>query len=401
MNTKKEVFESICIKDEMIENHHAHVLPIYATSTFVYEDIEKAMDYFKGKSDTHAYSRMSNPTPDFVAKKIARLEGFDETKSLETFGVLFGSGMAAISSAILACIEAGQKVITTNNIYGTSNQFLASTLQTLSVGLVYSDLKDMQLLEQQLLADKSIKVIYIETPTNPTLECYDLKSIATIAKKYQVYTIVDNTFSTPYLQRPLTLGFDIVVHSGTKFLNGHGTGISGVAVTTDEELYKKINQNKKVFGGICSPFEAYLLNNGIRTLSLRMKQHQANAQQLAEFLEQHPKITKVNYLGLKSHADHELAKQQMFGFGGMLSFEIDGNFDTAIHFMKQIQFCTVTATLGTTDTLLTHSASTSHSNVPSEQRKAAGISDSLIRCSVGIEAIQDVIDDIQNALSKI
>ena len=399
MNLQKRSFEAICIKDDMIENHHAHVLPIYATSTFVYEDIESAMDYFKGKSDTHAYSRMSNPTPDFVAKKIAQLEGFDEEKSLQTYGVLFGSGMAAISSAILACIAAGQKVVTTNNIYGTSNQFLASTLNTLGVGLIYSDLKDLDILEKLLESDKNIKVIYIETPTNPTLECYDLATIAAIAKKYDVFTIVDNTFSTPYLQRPLLLGFDIVVHSGTKFLNGHGTGISGVAVTSDESLYKKINQNKKVFGGICSPFEAYLLNNGIRTLCIRMKKHQENAQQLAEFLEQHPKIKKVNYLGLKSHADHNLAKKQMFGFGGMLSFEIDGDFDTAIQFMKNIKFCTVTATLGTTDTLLTHNASTSHSNVPKEQRIAAGISDSLIRCSVGIENIRDVINDIEQALS--
>lgn len=396
----KRSFESICVKDESIENHHAHVLPIYATSTFVYEDIESAMDYFKGKSNTHAYSRMSNPTVDSVARKIAALEAYHDTLDLEAYGVLYGSGMAAISTAVLSCIKAGEKVATTNNIYGTSNALIAMTLKSLNIDAVYIDLKNIDELEKQLNADSTIKLIYIESPTNPTLDCYDLQAIATIAKKYEVITIIDNTFCTPYIQRPLHLGIDVVVHSGTKFLNGHGTGVSGVAVTASSELYQKLNLNKKIFGGICSPFEAYLLNNGIRTLPIRMQQHQKNAMQLASYLEQHNKIKKVNYLGLSSHTDHELAKKQMYGFGGMMSFELDGDFDTAVNFMKAIKFCTVTATLGTTDTLLTHVASTSHSNVPREQRLSAGIADGLIRCSVGIENMEDVIADIDQALNR-
>jgi len=391
-------FETICIKDEPIENHASHALPIYATSTFVYDDIDSALDYFKGKSDKHAYSRLSNPTTETVAKKIARLEGFDEKNPIETYGILFGSGMAAISTAVLSVVKSGETIITTNNIYGTSNELLTSLCQEYQIQTVYIDLNNTVELENFIKSNNNVSAIYIETPTNPTLDCYDLESIASIAKKYNVKTIVDNTFATPYIQRPIHLGIDIIIHSGTKFLNGHGTGISGAAVTASHEIYQKLNRYKKLLGGICSPFEAYLLNNGIKTLPIRMQKHQKNAMALAQFLTTQSRIKKTNYLGLETHKSHAIAKKQMLGFGGMLSFEIDGNFDDAIQFMKKIKFCTITATLGTADTLITHPASTSHSNMPKEQRIAAGIPDSLIRVSVGLENMKDVILDIENAL---
>jgi methionine-gamma-lyase len=398
MQKKQDSFESICIKDEQIENNAAHVLPIYATSTFVYDDIESALDYFQGRSDKHAYSRLSNPTTELVAHKIARLEGYHLKNTIESFGVLFGSGMAAISTAILSSAVASDTILTTNNIYGTSNEFLQKILLPYSIQTKYVDFNDVNAIEQLLIIDKSIKVFYIETPSNPTLACYDLESISNLAKKYNITTIVDNTFATPFLQRPLHLGIDIVVHSGTKFLNGHGTGISGAAVTSSKEIYKKINHYKKMLGGICSPFEAYLLNNGIKTLPIRMQKHQENALQLANFLTQHHKVRKVNYLGLESHGSHIIAKKQMFGFGGMLSFELDGDYNDAISFMKKIQFCSVTASLGTADTLITHNASTSHANMKKEQRIEAGIPDGLIRVSVGLEHIDEIIYDIESAL---
>jgi methionine-gamma-lyase len=231
------------------------------------------------------------------------------------------------------------------------------------------------------------------------LACIDLKSICAIAQEYEVKTIVDNTFSTSYIQQPFKFGADIVVYSSTKFMNGHGTGISGAAVTRTIEDHKKLYKILKNFGGICSPFEAYLLNNGLKTLALRIQKHQQNAQNLADYLELHPKINKVNFLGLLSHPDFHLAQEQMHGTTGMLSFEIKGGYAAGLAFQKNIKFCTKTASLGTADTLITHSASTSHSNVSEEIRWKYGITPGLIRCSVGIEDIDDIIQDFEQALS--
>ncbi|HRB69662.1 MAG TPA: PLP-dependent transferase [Chitinophagales bacterium] len=267
---------------------------------------------------------------------------------------------------------------------------------------IYADLKDLNFVEDAIINDEKIKLLYIETPANPTLDCYDLDGLAAIAQNQGIITIVDNTFATPYVQQPLKYGIDFVVHSSTKFLNGHGTATSGVVVGKNEEaIYKKVYGIQKMVGAVCSPFDAYLLNNGIKTLPLRMEQHQKNAMELALFLEQHIAVKKVNYLGLNNHENHQLAKDQMRGFSGMLSFELKGGMQAGMDFMRGIQFCTLTATLGTADTLVTHSASTSHVNVPQEQRLQYGITDGLIRVSVGLENIEDIIADFEMALNGI
>ena len=400
----KKGFHSICVKDPIIEGLSAHIPPIYATSTFTYSDLDAAFDFFKsgGKNkDVYTYSRLGNPTVRFVADKIAALESYGIAEKNDNYvGMLFASGMAAIAAAIIANVKTGDKVITQGNLYGTTNELLISILKDFGVETIYADLKDLNFVEDAIINDEKIKLLYIETPANPTLACYDLDGLAAIAQNQGIKTVVDNTFATPYTQQPLRYGIDFVVHSSTKFLNGHGTGTSGVLVgKMDDETYKKIYGIQKMLGGICSPFEAFLLNNGVKTLPLRMEQHQKNAMALAQFLSKHPKVSNVNYLGLENHEDHILAKDQMTGFTGMLSFELKDGLNAGMNFMRGIKFCTLTASLGTADTLVTHSASTSHVNVPKEQRLQYGITDGLIRVSVGLENIEDIISDFEQALS--
>lgn len=396
-------FSSICVKDPVFDGKSAHVPPIYATSTFTYENLEAAFDFFRsgGKNkEVFTYSRMGNPTVQFVADKIAALESFGlEGKYI---GLLFASGMAAISAAIMTYVKAGDKILTQGNLYGTTNQLMVSLLKDFGVETIYADLRDLNYVEDLLINDEKIKLLYIESPANPTLACYNLDGLAAIAQNLSVKTIVDNTFATPYVQQPLKYGIDCVVHSSTKFLNGHGTGTTGVVVTKEDEvLYQKIYGIQKMIGGICSPFEAFLLNNGLKTLPLRMEQHQQNSLKLAQFLATHPQVSKVNHLGLENHPDYLLAKDQMYGCTGMLSFELKGGLEAGMSFMRAIRFCTLTASLGTADTLVTHPASTSHVNVPKEQRIQYGITDGLIRMSVGLEDIEDIINDIQQALDQL
>ncbi len=407
MNTNfKKGFHSICVKDPIVDGLSAHVPPIYATSTFTYEDLDAAFDFFKNggqNKDIFTYSRLGNPTVKFVADKIAALESYnikDENNAdLKAFGMLFASGMAAIAASIIATVKTGDKIITQGNLYGTTNELLITILKDFGIETIFIDLKDLNFVEDAIINDEKIKLLYIETPANPTLACYDLDGLAAIAQNLGIKTIVDNTFATPYIQQPLKYGIDLVVHSSTKFLNGHGTGTSGVLVgKMDEDIYKKLYGIQKMLGAICSPFEAFLLNNGIKTLPLRMEQHQKNAQSLATFLQHHPKVGSVNYLGLENHTDHLLAKEQMTGYSGMLSFELKGGLNAGMDFMRAIKFCTLTASLGTADTLVTHSASTSHVNVTKEQRLQYGITDGLIRVSVGLENIEDIIADFEQAL---
>lgn len=399
---EKNGFHSICVKDPLVENQAAHVPPIYATSTFTYDDLDAAFAFFRGESDKFTYSRLGNPGTAFVAEKIAALESWnctDENDSpLEARGLLFASGMAAIATALTSQLQNGDVVLTQGNLYGTTNELLTQVLNNFGIQTLYGELKDPEHVENAIINDERIKVLYLETPANPTLECYDLEALCTICNNLGVKVIVDNTFATPYLQQPLKYGADIVVHSSTKFLNGHGTGISGVLVAKSKEDHKKAYKILKNFGSVCSPFEAYLLNNGLKTLPLRMEKHQSNAAVLAQFLVEHPAVSKVNYLSLEDHPDYSLAKYQMNGHGGMLSFELAGGLEAGLAFQRSLRFCTLTASLGTADTLITHPASTSHINVPEEQRAQYGITPGLVRVSVGLEDIDDILEDIGQAL---
>lgn len=406
MNNFSKKFESICIQDFQSDNFHAHVPPIYATSTFAYEDIDKAMAYFRGETHDFVYSRLANPSTYSVAEKIAALEACGITdengQSVKAYGQLFASGMGAIAAATAGLLKSGDKVLTQGNLYGTTNELLTSLLANYGIETIIVDLKDLEHLENRILNDETIQMIYIETPANPTLECFDLEAIAVIAQNMGIKTVVDNTFATPYLQQPLKYGIDLVVHSSTKYLNGHGTGLSGVVVGMDEKLVNgKVKDIQKMFGACASPFEAYLLNNGLKTLNLRMDRHCENAEKLAYFLQNHEKVSHVNYLGNPDHPAYKIAKDQMSKFGGMLSFEIDANMEKAIQLLRNIKFCTLTASLGTPDTLVSHPATMSHAKVNAEQRRNYGISDGLIRVSVGLENIDDIVADFEQALELI
>ena len=400
MTDKKRFgFASICAKDFPEDNHSdfSHTLPIYASSTFIYPNAEQAMSVFRGEADAYIYSRWGNPTVDAVEKKIAALEGFNT--DMELSAKMFSSGMAAISSLFMATLKPGDTIITHRNIYGTTTELMNVLLKDLNIKTVFADLKNMNQLEEQLKNDPSIKMAYVETPANPTIECFDLKAISKKVREYDVLLAVDNTFATPYLQQPFKFGADFVVHSTTKFLNGHGTALGGVIVGKDKE-FMKVNgwRIRKLLGGNSNPFEAWLLNNGLKTLPLRMDKHTANAKSIAEFLKNHPAVSKVNYSGLPDHPDHKLAKKQMYDFGGMLSFELKGGLNAGIALMNNIKFCTLTASLGTPDTLIQHPASMTHVQVPKEQREAGGITDGLIRLSIGIEDAKDVMEDLDAAM---
>jgi methionine-gamma-lyase len=381
---------------------YAHLTPIYASSTYVFDDAEQGMRRFSGQEPGYIYSRWGNPTMNEAEEKIAAMETFGIEKNgeqLQAKAILHASGMAAISSLFLATLKRGDKILTQYSLYSGTQDLMRSILDPLEVETIVIDLADLELAEKHLKEDASIKMIYLETPANPTLQCVDLESLAALAKKYGKLSACDNTFATPYLQQPFKFGIDFIVHSTTKFLNGHGTAIGGVLVGTDIEFMKtRATKTHRLLGGNSNGFEAFLLINGMKTLEVRMQRHCDNAMKVAEYLEKHNAVAKVNYNGLPSHPDYALSKKQMSHAGAMMSFELKGGFDAGVKFMNALQLCTRAVSLGTCDTLLSHPASMSNANMTPEQRLKSGISDGLIRMSVGMENIEDILEDFEQGL---
>lgn len=398
-DTRTKGFASITAEDVADKNIQIlpHATPIYTTSTYIYESADKAQKVFNGEEQAYIYSRWSHPNAEMVERKLEALETFG--LNLKARALVFSSGMGAISALFQSLLKPGDTLIAQGNIYGTSVDYFNHYGSTYGIKVVYADLQDLSSVEALLNADKKVKLIYAETPSNPTLSCYDLKALAGLAHRYKARMAVDNTFASPYLQQPFKFGVDFIVHSATKYLNGHGTGLSGFLVSTDIKFMdKEVWKVRKITGTICSAFDAWLLNTGMKTLALRMDQHCRNATAIANYLQKHAAVARVNYLSLKEHPDHKLAKKQMRNFGGVLSFELKGGYKAGERFMKRIKFCKLTASLGTIDTLVQHPASMSHSFVPKAQREAYGITDGLIRMSVGLEDVTDIIADIENAL---
>ncbi len=395
---KTTTFESLCVKEQPAKiTTQPHQLPIYPTSSFRLGSVEQGMAIFSGEQKGDVYSRYGNPTIASLEKKVAALEGYG--LDIQPKAVMFSSGMAAISTLMMSQLTAGDKVLTQGNLYGGTTELLVKVLAPLGIKPIFTNLKDLNNIEQHLKQDKSIKLLYCESPANPTLACIDLEAISKLAKQYGCKTAIDNTFPTPYLQQPFRFGIDYVVHSTTKYLNGHGNSIAGMVVVRDgENDHYKVWQSMKLIGTNSNPFDAWMLNNGLKTLPLRMDKHCSNAQQIAEYLEKHHKVAHVNYPGLTSHPDHHTAKKQMKAFGGMISFELKGGLEKGMEFMNKIQFCTMAPTLGDIDTLILHPASSSHINVDKEVRLRNGITDGLIRISVGIEHVEDIIADLEQAL---
>lgn len=391
-------FNSICAKEWKSKMPvRPHQLPIYATSSFEFDTIEQGINIFKGTEEGHKYSRYGNPTVDAVAEKIARLEcyGLD----MEAEAIMVSSGMSAISTLVLGLLKAGDKILTQGNLYGGTTNLFLTIFEPLGIECILTDLQDLEQVDAILASDPAIKLLYFETPANPTMTVVDMAALCRLAQKHEAFTAVDSTFCTPYLQQPFQFGLDFIVHSTTKFLNGHGNSTSGIIIGKDKELMsQKIWVAMKLAGTNCNPFDAWMLNNGLKTLGLRMEKHSDNAMSIATYLEAHPKVEKVNYNGLSSHPDHEIAKKQMKRFGGMLSFELKGGFEAGVQFMNNLELCTLAPTLGDVDTLVLHPASSSHINVPKETREKNGITDGLIRLSVGIEDEADLIADLAQAI---
>lgn len=377
---------------------YAHQVPIYASSTYVFDDAEQGMRRFSGQEEGYIYSRWGNPTMTEAEEKIAAMETFE--MPLEAKGILHSSGMAAITTLMLATLKPGDKILTHFSLYGGTNELVTKILPGLKIDSVIADLRNPETAETILKADPAIKMLYLETPANPTIQCVDLMELVIIARKYNCIIACDNTFATPYLQQPFRWGVDFVVHSTTKFLNGHGTAIGGILIGQDKEFMSThVTKVHRLLGGNANPFDAFLLIQGMKTLELRMERHCHNAMEVAGFLEQHPTVAKVNYTGLASHPDHYTAMKQMRHPGAMLSFELKGGLQSGINFMNKLKMCVRTVSLGTCDTLLSHPASMTHYSVPKEEKEKYGITDGLIRMNVGIENIQDIINDLEQALS--
>jgi len=319
---------------------------------------------------------------------------------MQVKGILHASGMAAITTLLLSNLKAGDKILTHYSLYGGTEEIITKVLPALGITAIIADLRDLNKAEAALKNDPAIKMLYIETPANPTIQCVDIEALNKLAKQHNLITACDNTFATPYLQQPFRFGVDFIVHSTTKFLNGHGTAIGGIFLGRDIEFMKtKAYTMAKTLGGSANPFDAFLLINGIKTLEVRMERHCQNAMEVAKFLEKHAAVSNVNYTGLTNHPDHKTAMKQMRHPGAMLSFELKKGLQSGIDFMNKLQMCVRTVSLGTCDTLLSHPASMTHYSVPKAEKEKYGITDGLIRMNVGIENVQDIINDIDHALA--
>lgn len=356
--------------------------PIHLTSTYAQEEI--------GKHKGYEYSRVSNPTRTVLEKNIAALENGKE-------GLAFASGMAA-ETAVFHLLKTGDHVIVSKNVYGGTYRLAKLVLEDFGLQFDFTDSTDIAALKSAL--KPNTRMMFIETPTNPTMEITDLRAVAKLAKSRSIISVVDNTFATPYLQNPLDYGIDIVLHSATKYLNGHSDMLGGLVVLNDAKLTARLRFIQKSSGGILSPFEAWMCLRGIKTLAVRMARHDSNAMEVAAFLNTQRKVKKVNYPGLVSHPQHWLAQKQMRGFGGMISFDL-GSLDKAKRFLKSVRLCALAESLGGVESLISHPATMTHASVPPEERQRIGVTDGLVRISVGIEDLEDILDDLKQALSKL
>lgn len=399
-------WSSVSIHSNGANAEQAHLTPIYATSTFTFNTAEEGMQRFQSIEKENIYSRWNNPTTIAAEKTIATLEGFglynEDGSPLQLKALLHASGQAAMSTMFLANLNAGDTVLTHYSLYGGTYELLHKVLEQLGIQTLVADLRNEQILADTLQQNPSIKLIHLETPANPTIQCIDIEMVCKHAKPKGIIITVDNTFATPYLQQPFKFNVDFVFHSTTKFLNGHGTAIGGVLIGRDIAFMQtKAWKWFALLGGNSNPFDAFLLINGMKTLEIRMDRHCSNAERVAQYLNQHAQISKVNYVGLTSHPDFAVAQKQMKHAGPMLSFELKGGLEDGKRFINHLKMCTRAVSLGTVDTLVCHPASMTHAGVPAEERLKFGISDGLIRMSVGIENIEDIITDIDQALASL
>jgi len=360
----------------------AIIVPIYQTSTYVQEAL--------GKHKGYEYARTQNPTRSALEKNLAALEG-------GVGGIAFGSGMAAIN-AVFSLLKAGDHIIVSFPVYGGVYRLLRQVLARFGLEADFVDTSSMEAIRKA--ARPQTQMLYVETPTNPVMTLTDLEASSEIAKQNGWMLVVDNTFMSPYLQRPFEFGAELIVHSTTKFLNGHSDSVGGAVIANSAELVERLRFLQNAAGAILSPFDAWLVLRGVKTLALRMDQHNKNGMAVADHLIKHPKVKKVNYPGLASHPQHRLARRQMKGFGAMISFDL-GSLEAARQVLNHVRLCSLAESLGGVETLISHPATMTHGSMPAEDRQRIGITDGLVRISVGIEDVEDIIADLDQALKYV
>ena len=368
------------------------VPPIYQTSTFAFENADQGAALFSGERHGYIYSRMGNPTVEGLERSVAALEGGHA-------GLACSSGMAAIHTTLAGLLRAGDHLVASDAVYGPTCTLIETVLGRFGIEATMVDTSNLGAVRQALRPNT--RVVYVETPGNPTLVIADLEGLCRLVHEHGALVVVDNTFMSPILQQPFRWGTDVVVHSLTKFLNGHADVVGGMIVVKDEERYTTFRKLLNHLGGVLPPFESFLVHRGIKTLALRMKRHSENALALAEFLEGHPQVEWVRYPGLKSHPQYELARKQMSGAGGMISFGLRGGLDAGRTLMDSLKLCTLAVSLGGVETLIQHPASMTHASMGRQARERANITDGLVRISVGIENARDLIADLENALAAV
>jgi methionine-gamma-lyase len=385
---------------------NSHITPIFQNSVFTFDDADSGAAIASGEKQGYYYTRLNNPNHTQLARKLAALEAWDlfrqdpEAAPEDLVGgLVFASGMAAVTAGVLSCLEAGQTVLTQASLYDGTYLFFKNIAPKYGINVVWVTDNTEEGWVTAFESNPEAKLAYIETPVNPTLRLTDIKKVVALAKEYGARVAVDNTFATPFCQRPLTLGANVVVQSTTKFLSGHGQVLGGAVITTDLDLLNgPLYQIYKIMGATPSPIDTWMVNIGLKTFELRMQRHCLNALRVARRLEAHPGVNRVYYPGLESHPDHALAQVQMSDYGGMIAFDLKGGLEAGKRMMDNLKVVTLAASLGNVDTLVQHPASMTHRNTPREKRLAAGITDGLVRLSVGIEESNDIIRDLLRAI---
>lgn len=389
--SKDYKFETQAIRTQIEPTHaHEHSTPMYLTSSFTYEDAEEMRASFAGENDRHIYSRFSNPNYQELIDKVCLMEGAEA-------GYVFATGMAAVFSTFAALSNSGDHIISCRSIFGSTHTVFTKILPKWNIQTTYVEVNEPTQWEEAVQSNS--KLFYLETPTNPGVDLVDLDAAAAFCKKHKLIMIVDNCFATPYLQQPMKFGADLVIHSATKFIDGQGRVMGGITVGR-KDLIDEIYAFSRSTGPALSPFNAWVLSKSLETLAVRMDRHCENALKLAEFLSEHPQVNWVKYPGLKSHPQYDIARKQMKAGGAVVAFGIQGGLEKGRNFLNNLKMCSLTANLGDSRTIATHPSSTTHAKLSEEERQKVGITPELIRISVGLEHIDDIISDIRQALAQ-
>jgi methionine-gamma-lyase len=393
MDTRTKGFNTKLVHAGIPEDSYGSVVtPIYQTSTFAFRDAQQGADRFKGSADGYIYTRIGNPTTAALEESVAQLEnGFGATA--------MASGMGAVSTVYLALLSAGDHMVSTDSVYGPSRGLMEKHMSRFGVRSTYVDTSDLENLRKAMRPET--RLVYVESPSNPAMSVTDIRGAAEIAHAHGALLVVDNTFASPHLQKPLDLGADVVLHSVTKFINGHADIVGGIVVAGREDLHKRIRAMLVNLGANMDPHQAYLVSRGLKTLALRVERAQENAKVVAEWLSRHPAVEWVRYVGLPSHPQFELARRQMSGPGSMIAFELRGGVEAGRVVMDNVHLAGLAVSLGGVETLISHPASMTHAGMAREDRVQAGITDGLVRLSVGIEDVEDILEDLQQAMARI